>query len=706
MAIKNLFKRSSVAAKVPLVGDLDYGELAINYTDGVIYYKNASNAIKRFIDSDLLDARGYVTASEADSDYATDAEGALAGVTGSTGIITGGVITVNADPDKIDISAGSGYVIDDTVSPAGITLVTWTAFTAVTLTDLATATSTDIAINAAGAVVQQRSFSVDELRTHILLGGVDHVGGAIRNLFSIQIPSFAPGLSVRDLSRAIGDLNLSGNAFAAASTDLTISKSSGTVFSYGRNTPTSKTDPHRISTAALNPASFSYIFQNGSGGTTVAAAGTSINPLNYDDGTGTLNTVGVNDFAIQQFLYFANANKVFVQYGTATYNTMKEAIEGLAISSFPELTGFTSAMRRGVLIVKRGTTNLATAADAKFFVADKFGSVAGSTGVAAGQFGDMLASVYDPTAIAGDAFAMDNMVEGATTKILTDTERSKLAAIEALADVTDTTNVTAAGALMDSEVTNLAQVKAFSSADYATAAQGTLASTAVQPAAIANSGNWDAAVGWGDHALVGYLTTQTSHADVLVDSDTDNSIVTDGSNADKIVVRDASGHTGVRYAYTFYTSMNHSVASRDSDDTFYSSTDNFIRKNDAAGFRNSLGLGTAALVDILDEDTMTSDSPTAVPSQQSVKAYVDANAGGSVAIQPAAPTFSSGALWFNNDLGQLFIGYTDSDGTDNFIEAAPSGSNPVKSTGLASSTELIIYNSAGTPVKTLYGAGE
>jgi len=204
----------------------------------------------------------------------------------------------------------------------------------------------------------------------------------------------------------------------------------------------------------------------------------------------------------------------------------------------------------------------------------------------------------------------------------------------------------------------------------------------------------------------GYLTTQTSHADVLVDSDTDNSIVTDGSNADKIVVRDASGHTGVRYAYTFYTSMNHSVGSRDSDDTFYSSTDNFIRKNDAAGFRNSLGLGTAALVDILDEDTMTSDSPTAVPSQQSVKAYVDANAGGSVAIQPAAPTFSSGALWFNNDLGQLFIGYTDSDGTDNFIEAAPSGSNPVKSTGLASSTELIIYNSAGTPVKTLYGAGE
>jgi hypothetical protein len=38
--------------------------------------------------------------------------------------------------------------------------------------------------------------------------------------------------------------------------------------------------------------------------------------------------------------------------------------------------------------------------------------------------------------------------------------------IEAGADVTDTANVTAAGALMDSEVTNLAQVKAFDSSDY------------------------------------------------------------------------------------------------------------------------------------------------------------------------------------------------------------------------------------------------
>ena len=40
---------------------------------------------------------------------------------------------------------------------------------------------------------------------------------------------------------------------------------------------------------------------------------------------------------------------------------------------------------------------------------------------------------------------------------------------------------------MDSEVTNLAQVKAFSSADYATAAQGTLAASALQSSDIGSS---------------------------------------------------------------------------------------------------------------------------------------------------------------------------------------------------------------------------
>ena len=69
------------------------------------------------------------------------------------------------------------------------------------------------------------------------------------------------------------------------------------------------------------------------------------------------------------------------------------------------------------------------------------------------------------------------------------TDGTKLDGIEASADVTDATNVTAAGALMDSEVTNLAQVKAFDSSDYATAAQGSTADAALPKAGGQMTGN-------------------------------------------------------------------------------------------------------------------------------------------------------------------------------------------------------------------------
>jgi hypothetical protein len=38
MANKITLKKSSVPSKVPLPQDLDFGELAINYTDGKIYF--------------------------------------------------------------------------------------------------------------------------------------------------------------------------------------------------------------------------------------------------------------------------------------------------------------------------------------------------------------------------------------------------------------------------------------------------------------------------------------------------------------------------------------------------------------------------------------------------------------------------------------------------------------------------------------------
>ena len=111
-----------------------------------------------------------------------------------------------------------------------------------------------------------------------------------------------------------------------------------------------------------------------------------------------------------------------------------------------------------------------------------------------------------------------------------DGDKTKLDGIEASADVTDATNVTAAGALMDSEVTNLAQVKAFASTDYATAAQGTLADSALQSLSAGALSDFD----FDDNAILGFSAStndQTGTTYTVAASDNGKVVVLDNALA-------------------------------------------------------------------------------------------------------------------------------------------------------------------------------
>jgi hypothetical protein len=48
MANKVLLKKSSVGSRIPTTSDLDYGELALNYADGKLYYKTSGNTIDSY----------------------------------------------------------------------------------------------------------------------------------------------------------------------------------------------------------------------------------------------------------------------------------------------------------------------------------------------------------------------------------------------------------------------------------------------------------------------------------------------------------------------------------------------------------------------------------------------------------------------------------------------------------------------------------
>lgn len=130
------------------------------------------------------------------------------------------------------------------------------------------------------------------------------------------------------------------------------------------------------------------------------------------------------------------------------------------------------------------------------------------------------------------------------------TDGTKLDGIEASADVTDATNVAAAGALMDSEVTNLAQVKAFNSADYATAAQGTTADAALPKTGGAMTGNID--FGQSNKALFGGvggdLEIYHNGTDGYIDNNDGHLYIrnnVDGDDGGNIVIQAKSGENSI-----------------------------------------------------------------------------------------------------------------------------------------------------------------
>ncbi len=109
-----------------------------------------------------------------------------------------------------------------------------------------------------------------------------------------------------------------------------------------------------------------------------------------------------------------------------------------------------------------------------------------------GGGGDMLVSTYDPTGVTGDAFDMDNMVEGATTKILTDTERAAIATNSAKISYTDAAAV-AANTLKPDQASITAEIGAAIDA-LVGGAPGALDTLNELAAAMADDANFSATV--------------------------------------------------------------------------------------------------------------------------------------------------------------------------------------------------------------------
>ena len=144
---------------------------------------------------------------------------------------------------------------------------------------------------------------------------------------------------------------------------------------------------------------------------------------------------------------------------SASAHTQREAIKGLATTANNSLSSSTAAALRTEYVA--GDSALSASAHTRRNELHALQLLSSSVGATINDNAVKLSGIESGATADQSNAEIRAAVEAASdSNVFTDADHSKLNAIEASADVTDATNVAAAGALMDSEVTDLAGIKA------------------------------------------------------------------------------------------------------------------------------------------------------------------------------------------------------------------------------------------------------
>jgi hypothetical protein len=136
-----ILKKSSVGDKVPLASDLEHGELALNFTDGNLFYKNNSNIVTAIASNKFVSVTGNVTGGNITTTGLISSAG---NVTGNFFIGNGSQLTGINSFGTITVAGQSNVAADSTsdtltlAAGAGITILTDADTDTITITSVAT----------------------------------------------------------------------------------------------------------------------------------------------------------------------------------------------------------------------------------------------------------------------------------------------------------------------------------------------------------------------------------------------------------------------------------------------------------------------------------------------------------------------------------------------------------------------------------------
>jgi hypothetical protein len=125
-------KRSSVANSIPGAGNLVPGELAINYTDGNLFYKNDSNVVTVIASNKFLSVSGNVTGN-----YFIGNGSQLTGINATSSQISNGTSNVAIVAANGNVQVAVAAVANSVVMGAGSLFVQGPISTPKTINTLA-----------------------------------------------------------------------------------------------------------------------------------------------------------------------------------------------------------------------------------------------------------------------------------------------------------------------------------------------------------------------------------------------------------------------------------------------------------------------------------------------------------------------------------------------------------------------------------------
>lgn len=305
---------------------------------------------------------------------------ALVSTTISTGVTSGGLVTINVNPALADISATTGIIVDynanGVLGPLNpkLTTINFAGATGVALTGPPAQVLTYWLINNVGTLIQQPLFPTPtQLRTHLCLGVTGQVGGIIQGTQQMPVMSSQNALQNLGLMLGLGVFSTGGNVVSANGANLMINLTGGSLFAPAYGYP-SYQDPNTTALSAQTPVTF----HRATATAVLPAFQTTLDVANYDPGgLGVVTPVGggVNTTTIHRVYGSGNAaanQQIVVQYGQNTYANLAAAVAAIGSGTFipnPLVAGGTLL---AWIAVTRAAVSLANIADASFTRAPRF----------------------------------------------------------------------------------------------------------------------------------------------------------------------------------------------------------------------------------------------------------------------------------------------------------------------------------------------